>query len=557
MPPGFPSDIPVALQEYRNWSQTIVVSTLWTCAPRDADGVVAVCNWAKAQSPAWQVRPKGVAHGWSPLTVVQGTQPEAAVILVDTTQSMKKLKFIAARGTAPAMVEAQVGARMENLLLFLQYQDGGRGPASGFAFPHVPAPGSLTIGGVLAINGHGTAVPAASESLPAAYGSVSNHITAFTAVVSSDTAPFDYCLKAFDRGDPDAAALLVHAGRAFIVSVTLQVVDNFNLRCQSFMDIPANTLFAPQAGPTPPAGSLASYLEAAGRVEAIWFPFSDDPWLKVWTAAPTQPPGSRITYQPYNYPFADEVDPRLTTLIKQITTSAPSLTPMFTALFASITKAGIALYNSADLWGASMNTLLYVKDGTLPVTANGYAVQMKRADVQQAVHDFAEQFSTMLQAYQARGEYPVNAPLEIRVTGLDDPSHVHAPPGRSASTPLMSALTYDAVAIAHGYDCAVWFDVLTLPDTPTANTFYAELEAWIVERFVTPDARLFAEWSKGWAYTSEGGWTARPFMAGLRSAFTEGRPATQTWNAVVATYRKYDRANLFSNALLDDLFTPS
>ena len=181
---------------------------------------------------------------------------------------------------------------------------------------------------------------------------------------------------------------------------------------------------------------------------------------------------------------------------------------------------------------------------------------MKRADVQQAVHDFWQQFNTLVAAYAAKGLYPVNAPLEIRVTGLDDPAGIDTPSGSTAASPLISALSYDAVAIANGYDCAVWFDVLTLPGTPSADAFYAELEAWFVAHFTAPEARVLAEWSKGWAYTSAGGWTDPAFLADIRTTFSNGRPADERWDAVVATYRKYDRANLFSNALLDALFVP-
>jgi len=44
-------------------------------------------------------------------------------------------------------------------------------------------------------------------------------------------------------------------------------------------------------------------------------------------------------------------------------------------------------------------------------------------------------------------------------------------------------------------------------------------------------------------------------MARMRSTFTTGRASTDNWNAVVVTYQKYDRANLFSNAMLDGLFS--
>lgn len=552
-PAGFPKNIPLHSRTYRNWSQTIVVDPLWTCEPKTADEVVQVCNWAKAQSPVWQVRAKGIRHGWSPLTVTGATKPNANLIIADTTTYLTAMTFIPASGNAPPMVEVGVGATMLDLMTFLEAQAGGQGSAPGYSFPHVPAPGNLTVGGVLAINAHGTAVPTANENFASSYGSMSNHILAFTAVVSSATAPYDYQLKTFQRGDPDAAALLTHAGRAFLVSATLQLVDNYNLRCQSTMDIKSDTLFAAPAA-APPPQSLASFLEQSGRVEAIWYPFTDDPWLKIWTVTPTQPTGSTLVTAPYNYPFSDNLPTWVTSMLSWITSVAPGSTPTFERMFAAFTKA--SLDNGLnDLWGASKNTLLYIKDTTLRVTANGYAIQLKRADVQAAVHDFAQQFEKMLTSYAANGQYPVNSPLEIRVTGLDDTSRVYAPPGTSVGTPLISSLTYDAVAQANGYDCAVWFDVLTLPGTAYSNNFYAELEAWFATRFAAPAARLFPEWSKGWAYTVSGGaWSDPAFLAQMRTNFTTGRTSATDWNNVVGTLKKYDGANLFANDFLDRLF---
>jgi FAD/FMN-containing dehydrogenase len=552
-PAGFPKNIKLHSRTYRNWSQTIVVDELWTCEPQSADEVVQVCNWAKAQNPPWQVRAKGIRHGWSPLTIGEDTKPVANLIICDTTTYLTGLKMIPASGDAPPMVQAGVGATMLDLLAFLQAQPGGQGPAPGYSFPHVPAPGNLTVGGVLAINAHGTGVPTANEDFASSYGSLSNHILSFDAVVSSDTAPYDYAVKTFHRGDPYAAALLTHAGRAFLVGATLQVIDNYNLRCQSSMTITADTLFAAPVGGTPPAQSLASFMEGSGRVEAIWYPFTDAPWLKVWTVAPTQPDGSVEVTAPYNYPFSDNLPTWVTSMLSWITSVAPASTPTFEQMFAAFTKASLE-DGLTDLWGASMNTLLYIKDTTLRVTANGYAIQMKRADVQQAVHDFAQEFQALLAKYAANGQYPVNSPLEIRVTGLDDPSKVYAAPGTTPSTPLISSLTYDAAAIANGWDCAVWFDVLTLPGTPASNDFYTELEAWFRARFVAPGARLLPEWSKGWAYTKAGGWTDPSFFAEMRTAFTADRDAGTDWNYVVATLKKYDAANLFSNTLLDTLF---
>jgi hypothetical protein len=74
------------------------------------------------------------------------------------------------------------------------------------------------------------------------------------------------------------------------------------------MDIPASEMFgAPGAG----GRSIEKLLEGSCRVEAIWFPFTANPWLKVWTKATTKPSSSREVRSPYNYAFCDHFSPRL------------------------------------------------------------------------------------------------------------------------------------------------------------------------------------------------------------------------------------------------------
>jgi hypothetical protein len=402
------------------------------------------------------------------------------------------------------------------------------------------------------------------------YGSLSNQILAFTAVVTLPGTS-TYVAQSFTRGEGDDKAFLTHCGRAFLLNVTLQIVENYNLRCQSFMNIPSETLFAAQTGSTPPAGSVGDYLNQSGRVEIIWFPVfpiwklpppTSYPWLKIWTVAPQQPAGSRAVSSPYNYPFSDNIPEAVTSLLKQIVNGAPWLTPVFTTTSAMISAAGLegklpGIANSTDLWGPSKNTLLYVKDTTLRVTANGYAVLMKKAQVQQAVADFAVQFSKMLADYQDNQLWPINSPLEIRVTGLDDPGKIVLPSG-TASSPVISALSTDPVTQQNGWDVACWFDVLTVipdGDPQKAFQFYTELEAWFLAHFGS-GFRVNVEWSKGWAYTSaQGPWTSSTMLQNIREGFTTGRPADDNWAWEVQTLAKYDAAGLFTNPFLQQLFT--
>jgi Cholesterol oxidase, substrate-binding/FAD binding domain len=570
--PGFPAEVPLNLLPYVNWDQQIDAPAILTCAPRNAADVVAVCNWARLNG--YQVRPRGVAHGWSPFTLPTTPISGAKVLLVDLTKSLYETTFLPASDGLPNRVKAGAGAIMLQLLQYLEALPGGKGSASGYSFPHTPAPGNLTVGGVLAIDAHGTAIRIKDkDDLPGSYGSMSNQVLAFTAVCTdpSSSKPDEYVVKSFQRGDPDAKALLVNLGRALILDATLQVVDNYNLRCESRTDLPATTIFAePTQGQPPPANSFGDFLNRTGRVEIIWFPFSDNPWLHLWTISPQKPEGSIAINAPYPYPFADHVPDALQSLIALIVEGAPGVTPQFGRMAAQVTANGLngqgAFGNngvypvSRDVWGPSKNTLLYIQDTTLRVTANGYAIHLKRQHVQKAVADYAAKYLELLAKYAARnpGQYPVNSATEIRVTGLDDPAEVHLPPGATAASPVLSALSMDAADRLHGWDVAVWFDVLTIPGTPHANEFFRDLEDWMLQRFSAPAGRTMPEWSKGWAYTPDNGpWTDDGFLKYVRKILTEGRDPNDNWAYELATLAKYDKSHLFSAPFLDRLFQPA
>ena len=572
-PPGFPSGIPIQQETFENWSQGIKVKNLWTCTPQSEADVVTVCNWAAGAG--YQVRPRAIMHNWSPLTVTEGQSP-ANVLLVDMTQKLNSVISVTpASAGQPAQVKVQTGATMLDLMTAMEVAQGGQGAASGFSFAHIPAPGNITVGGALAINAHGTAVqtpPNDNFNIP--YGTLSNLIVAFTAVVTdpSSTTPTQYVAKTFQRGQSDGndKAFLTHCGRAFLLEVTLQATDNYNLQCQSMMDIVSATLFAPPATPNgpPPAGSVGDYLNKSGRVEVIWFPPLPTkaggavpvtyPWLKVWTVAAQQPPGSKAVSQPYNYAFSDNIPEWASDILKLIMAGAPNLTPYFTSAMEMITKTALYIGNLTNLWGPSKNTLLYVKDSTLRVTANGYVVLMKKAQVQQAIADFTAEFVNTLVQFQNNGLYPINSPCEIRVTALDDPSLIVTPSGNPAASPVISSLSVDPVVLENGWDVAVWFDILTtmLPnDSQQAFNYYTQIENWIEQRFGA-GYRYMPEWSKGWAYTANGGpWTNQQFLQYIRTTLTTGRPADDTWAWEVATLASYDASKLFFNPFLTTLFT--
>lgn len=534
-PPSFPSGITLYQQAYINWARDIAVDPMWTCAPSTPADIVTVCNWAKANG--YKVRPRGAMHNWSPLTIQPGASCPK-VVLVDTMQHLTAIS-INTSGT-PKTVTAQTGITMDALLAALEAQSLGVNAC--------PAPGDISLGGALAINGHGTAIPKTGETLISGntYGSLSNLIRSLTAVVWNST-NLVYELRTFQRTDPGCAALLTHLGRSFITEVTLQVGANVNLLCQSWIDKTADELFAP-AGSS--GTTVESYLNNAGRFEAIWFPFTPKPWIKVWSITPSYPIGGAIVSSPYNYPFTDVSNSQSLYDSQAANVLAdPTTTPQFGLNAYNNVAALLVLSAKYYIWGKSKNLLLYIKPQTLRVTANGYAVHCKRADVQRVINEFYVAFKTKRDAYQTAGKYPMNGPVEIRITGLDRPSDVVGMSG--APSPLLSALR--PRPDHPEWDTAVWFDILTIPGTQYSNDFYAEMESWIYSNY-SSYCMVRVEWSKGWGYTSSGAWTSSTSLSTtVPNSFRTGYTSSDNWDAAVAQLNAFDPARIFSSPLLDVL----
>ena len=531
-PPSFPASIPLYQQAFKNWAGDIAVDAAWTCAPKTPADVVTVVNWANAAG--YKVRPRGMMHNWSPLTFTPGSTNNN-VILCDTTQYLTSVSIA---GGTPATVMAGTGVTMESLLTQLE--------AAGYGLTATPAPGDLTLGGVLAINGHGSAIPANGETrvTGSSYGSVSNLITSITAVVW-DSASSAYVLKTFPRSSTQCQALLAHIGRSFIVSATLQVRANYRLRCQSWFDIAWSDLFAPASSTY--SRKFSNYISSAGRVEAIWFPFTNTPWVKVWTPTPNKPLFSKQVNGPYNYSFSDNLPSSVTDLAGQIIAGNPSLAPTFGSTQISVVGAGLISTATWDIWGWSKNTLLYVRPTTLKVTANGYAILTTRANIQRVVNEFATTYNAKLTAYQAAGKYPMNGPVEIRVTGLDKTNEVDV---ANAGPPLLSSVRPRPDHT--DWDVAVWLDILTIPGTPYAAQFYREIEQWIFSNYSGSYASVRPEWSKGWGYSNSAAWADSTMLGTtVPASIDAGQPAGTQFADARAALDAFDPARIFTNSFID------
>lgn len=527
--PDFPADVALYRTAYRNWVGEITAEGLWACAPAAPAQVVAAVNWAWRHG--WRVRARGASHGWSPLTITEDTPSDAPVLLVDTASHLTGLSL-----DSPTSVRAGTGVTLEALLTYLEEH--------GLGVTASPAPGGLTLGGALAVDAHGTAVPARGEQRAAGhtYGSLSNLVLSLTAVVW-DEAAGAYVLRTYDRAEADCAALLTHLGRSLVTEVVLRVGANANLRCVSRTDIPAAELFA---APGSDGRTLASFLDRAGRVEAIWFAFTEFPWLKVWSVAPTRPLTSRHVTRPYNYPFSDNVPTPVADLVgRMVSDGAWYLAPVLGNAQYDVASLGLVATLSADLWGPSKNTLLYLRPTTLRIATNGYTVLTGRDQVQRVLAEFTAFYRERLEAYAARGRFPVNGSVEIRVTGLDDPADAGVD---SARTPLLSALRpRDDRA---EWDTAVWLNILSLPGTPHAPEFLREIERFLLDTFDGGHGMARVEWSKGWAYTDQAAWSDDEVL----DTVVPGALGEGVWARAAGILDRLDPHHVFGNGFLDRLF---
>jgi FAD/FMN-containing dehydrogenase len=533
-PPNFPAATPLYQQAYANWSDEIRLDAVWTCAPKTAAEVVAIVNWA--HTAGYKIRPRGAMHGWTPLTVVVGA-PVTQVVLLDTMQYLNTIS-VDPSGT-PATVTAGPGATLLDILGAMQNK--------GLGWVSVPAPGNITIAGALAVDAHGAAIPAAGEQpiTGTTYGSLSNLVTALTAVVWDNSAQ-RYALKTFTRSNPQIKPLLTHLGRTFITSVTMQAGANYRLRCQSNTTIDVSELFAP-AGST--GRTFDSYLKASGRVETIWFPFTTTPWLKVWTPTPKKPLFSREVTGPYNYTFSDNISEETSAFVCKTQLSDVSATPFFGSSQLQVVSSGLVLTGSWDIWGWSKDLQFYIKPTTLRLTEGGGAVITSRANVQRVIHEFTTWYSGRMSYYRQQNKFPINGPVEIRCCGLDQASEVKVP---SAGSPTISSMR--PRPDHPDWDTAIWLNVLCIPNTPGMWAFYREMEQWMTANFSGAYATFRPEWSKGWAFTAEGPYKdPDAIRTAIPDRYRAGLPTGDNWDSALATYNTLDPARIFSNTFMDQI----
>lgn len=547
--PAEPGDPPGSRRvTYEDWSEATKVGSVPLVTATDADHVVTLCNWAAANG--FQVRALGHSHNWSPFVVPGGTGDGPRVLLVDTSRL---------NGCGTEVVDGMMhatfgtGVTLEAATAFLEGPErpGPNDPAPGFTFLNMPTPGGLTLGGILAVGGHGTSVPGGPRTVPEPdlMGCLSNMVVAFTAVTTDPDDPTGrtYALRRFHRSDPDASAFLVHLGRAFLTDVTLAAVPNYYLRLTSLFPTVDDLLAAP--GKPRKGPDLATLLDAHGRVEVIWFPYQPLAWVQCNTR--TAKLGGTPVAGPYNYPWMNWIPREVSDLVREYLLADPA----GRLEIAMTVEAAVAVENEAEKvrYGTARDLEIYLTDDTLRMTACGYVLQLPRVKVQAAVHSYYAKVQALLAEYKARtpAQYPVNGAVEIRCTTVDRQDDLGIPGARPPALSASHAVTSDP-----SLDTVLWVDVLTFPGTDGANEFLTDLEQWMIGTWAgsADGGRLRPEWSKGWAYTPAGPWTNADVYGKRVQAAYDAADDGLTFSWAMETLARYDGARIFTNSFLDKMF---
>jgi hypothetical protein len=505
-----------------NWDHETQVNNLWTATPSTPSDVVTLANWAK--NNGYKLRASGIMHGWSPITVTTDTVECGTTILVKTSPHLNNMAMVSNAN----QVKVQTGAQMNDLLMFLE--------SKGYGFYNYPAVGDITVGGALAVDGHGTGIPANGEtpSPGSSFGSLSSLIVSFNAVVWDD-ATNCYIIKTFQKSDPEAAAFFVSLGRSFLTEVTLTVVPDYYINCASKTDITMDELCADSTS----GQTVFNLLGQSGRLDITLYVFTDKPWTKIWTMSTTKPVLSRKVIQPYNYIFADNYPPNILQLLDQIGNAAGTwyLAPELGNAFYVGTVLGLTATATANMWGKSKNLLLYYKPNLPHGHEASFAVLTRRDNIQKVLNTFYSFYKALLTQFQQQGKYPLNGALQLRFNSVN---------GNDLGLSALHSLNDD-----RNFDVAIWINFVNsvVPNSPDHGEFMTQIQSFLLGTINGPDATVRAEWSKGYAFTTEG-----PFKntTVLNNVIPNSFP--NEWQATVNTWNKYDPERIFTNPFLDTQF---
>ncbi|MFM8895080.1 MAG: cholesterol oxidase substrate-binding domain-containing protein, partial [Actinomycetales bacterium] len=319
------------------------VPDVLTATPTSDQQALEIVRWAAAVG--WRVRPVGAMHTWAPIV----TEDADRVILIDQSAMTGLVDFTL--DPVPTATFRCGTTLAEATRLLEGIDNGGRSQAAGWGWPDYPGIPDVSIGGMCAIGAHGAGIRMRPDQEDL-YGTVSNLILGFRAIVSEGG---EYVIREFARDDPDAGAFLVHLGNAYLLEVRMRVVPNCTLGRR--VEYPDWTEVFAAPAEVLPDKSLQSIVERHGRVQQLWFPFTQTPIVQHFTEEPYSE-GIKV-----NSPLTVRLSPTLPTAFTTAFGSTLGHLPWLTPLVERATLREMRHLSPPDhVWhGTSGNVLLYVQ----------------------------------------------------------------------------------------------------------------------------------------------------------------------------------------------------
>ena len=401
---------------------------------------------------------------------------------------------------------------------------------AGYMLAFTPAIGFATLGGALATGAHGKGTDVLERG-----GATICSLVVEMQAVAFDPKTERYELRQFGVDDPELPALSLHLGSAIVTRVTLRAVEaTLFSASKAFLSLPRYFDIA---------GGAETLVDDLGQehplaVELMWFPYqgrfaSRRHLLRRGLQATSKTATlSAEAQQPYREPFnfaSRDVDAAFEYALAEGRRRDIGIKFQHLLGFARRDE------HLVDAHAAR----IYVSHFILRLHAAGWCVVIDRS----RTPTFLLRFADTVRALQERYAFPLDGPIEVRITDVEPRD------GGPALSPAAAPLRADAGSVY-----AVWLNVLTHL-VENAGKLLHELEAFLLAHTRADGVhRVCGEWHKGWAYDAEGTpWRAADRIARFRASFDE---TSQPWRETQEVLENLDPHALFRSELADRLFEP-
>lgn len=444
-------------------------------------------------------------HNWSPINL--DLEPGGDTVLylsfqwISTVYPGRKELLEVHKGPKLKAVRAYCGETVAHV--------GELANRHGLTPPILTAPHVLSLGGVLAISGHGSRLSDSDRTDAERQagvirdwpGTISASVDSATVITWQNGR---YEATRVQRGSDELGLAAACLGRVIVVDVTLRCLDDYSLVLRYENPSPGQ-LFGAQPG----ANKSLEWYAQNGAFEVL--AFRDLPWTpnRIYVAH-WRNEGNNLNW---NHPAQNPLADLFGTVFSL---GLLDLMPWWLATMIARYKNNKEVDESpSNLPGPAAKMRMYATSDAPPVTASGYCLIIPRDKVQETA-EWAYNWSQRNLANHPNDAWGVHQYLtfETRCADLDDHG---LPPG--AKPPLLSTaapLAYDAngdPVPSTEKHVVLWISVLSLNNGKSKRgrgDFYYAMETELFQKAQQEGWRVRPEWAKGWGYNRNRAWTWAP-----------------------------------------------